>query len=194
MSKNKKKKIKDYFCNNLILAVNAIQLIEILINSNIIRDKDKISLNEHKFRTKITIFKNIQTNKKIFLILSYSFAGIIKHALGIQKNFNRFFFIFLNFFPIFYHQIFYKKKIIATYKVEKKERIVREISKKTSDNFGKSIHYFNMKINNINVERKIKKISNNIYGISSPFITNKFPGPISNNLIEKVLYIIKKIK
>lgn len=190
----KKSKIENYFCKRLILAVNSTQLIDILINSNIIKDRDKISLTEHKFNTKVTISNNISKNRKISLILSYSLAGIIKHALGIQQNFNKFIFSFLNLFPIFYHQIFYKKKIIATYRVEKEKFIVKEISKKTNDNFGKSIHYFNMKINSINLEKKLKKISKNIYGISSPFITKKFPGPISNNLIEKAFEVREKLR
>jgi hypothetical protein len=191
--KIKNAKIKNYFCKKLILAVNATQLIDILINSNIVKNRDEISLTEHKFNTKITLFNNIKKNKKIYLILSYSLSGIIKHALGIQKNFSRSLFRFFNLFPIFYHQIFYKKKIMATYRVEKEKLIINEISEKTDNGFGKSIHYFNMKINNINLEKILKKISKNIYGISSPFIINKFPGPISNNLIEKVFEVSKKL-
>ena len=82
---------------------------------------------------------------------------------------------------------------MATYRVEKEKLIINEISEKTENGFGKSIHYFNMKINNINLEKILKKISKNIYGISSPFIINKVPGPISNNLIEKVFEVSKKL-
>lgn len=191
--KIKKKVIKNYFCKNLILAINAVQLIDILINSNIINDGDDIQITEHKFNSKITFSSKNIKNNKIYLILSYSLAGIIKHALGYQKNFNRYIFNFLNLFPIFYHQIFYKKKIAATYKVEKNIQVVKEIPKKTDFGFGKSIHYFNMKINNTTVEKKLKKINKNIHGISSPFILNKYPGPISNNLIEKAFFVNKKL-
>jgi len=191
--KIKKKIIKNYYCKKLILAVNAVQLIDILINSNIINDNDHIRMTEHKFNTKITFSNKNIKNSKIYLILSYSLAGIIKHALGYQKNFNKYIFNFLNLFPIFYHQIFYKKKILATYKVDKNIQAIKEISKKTDFGFGKSIHYFNMRINNTIVDKKLKKINKNIYGISSPFILNKYPGPISNNLIEKAFLLNKKL-
>ena len=58
--KIKNAKIKNYFCKKLILAVNATQLIDILINSNIVKNRDEISLTEHKFSTKITLFNNIK--------------------------------------------------------------------------------------------------------------------------------------
>jgi hypothetical protein len=150
-------------------------------------------MTEHKFNTKITFSNKNIKNKGTYLILSYSLAGIIKHALGFQKNFNKQFFNFLNLFPIFYHQIFYKKKIVATYKVYKDIQVVKEIPHRTDHSFGKSIHYFNMRINNTSVEKKLKKINKNIHGISSPFILSKFPGPISNNLIEKAFLVNKKL-
>ena len=39
----------------------------------------------------------------------------------------------------------------------------------------------------------LKTINKNIHGISSPFILNKYPGPISNNLIEKAFLVYKKL-
>lgn len=40
-------------CKKLTLAVNFTQLIEILINSNIIKDKNEITLNKFEFDAKI---------------------------------------------------------------------------------------------------------------------------------------------
>jgi len=191
--KVKKKKTKNYFFKKIIINFNKTKLINILINSNIIKDKDQIFLREHKFKTKISLLPSISKNRNVSLILSYSLPGIVKHAVGTQKNFNKFMFRFLNFFPIFYHQIFYKKKIVARYIVEKKNLHIKEIFDKTDNKFGRSIHYFNMKINNINLGKKLKQTSKNIFGISSPFITNKAPGPISNDLIEKAFEVSKKL-
>ena len=188
-----KNKIEKFYCRNLILAVNTIQLFEILINSNFIRDKDKISLCEHQFRTKVSLRPNLDNKKNDNLTLSYSMSGIIKHALGKRINFNKYIFKFLNIFPFYYHQIFYKKKVFALYKVEKSSKTLREISKQTAPDFGKSVHYFNMKVNNIEVSRILSKISKNIFGISSPFVTSKAPGPISNSLIEKSIFLSNKL-
>lgn len=188
-----KNKINKFYCRNLILAVNTTQLIEILINSNFILDKDKISLNEHQFRTKVSLIPNLSNQKKSSLILSYSLSGIIKHALGKRKNFNKYLFNFFNIFPLFYHQIFYKNKISAHFKVKKSQKIIEEISNKTKPDFGRSVHYFNMKVNNLEIEKVLKKKNKNIYGISSPFITNKDPGPISNSLIDKSIFLSNKL-
>lgn len=190
----KKSKVEKLYCKNLILALNAVQLIEVLINSNIIKDKDKINLSENKFKTKISLRPNLSNQKKDNLIISYSMSGIIKHALGKRKNFNKYFFSFFNFFPLFYHQIFYKKIVSALYVVEKSNKILKEISKKTEPNFGKSQHYFNMKINNIEVKKILNKRCKNIHGVSSPFIIKKkVPGPIAHCLIEESIILSKKL-
>ena len=139
----------------------------------IIQDKDKISLTENQFKTKISFRQNLYNQKKNSLIISYSLSGIIKHALGKRENFNKYFFNFFNFFPLFYHQIFYKKKISALYKVEKSNKILKEISEKTEPDFGKSQHYFNMKVNNVEIKKILYKTCKNIHGISSPFIIKK---------------------
>lgn len=190
----KKDKIKKLYCKNLILAINTVQLIEVLTNSNIIRDKDKINLSENQFKTKISLGPNLLNQKKSSLIISYSLSGIIKHALGKRENFNKYLFTFFNFIPLFYHQIFYKKKISALYKIEKSNKILTEISDKTEANFGKSQHYFNMKINNVEIKKILTKKCKNIYGISSPFVTKKTtPGPIAHCLIEEAVNLSNKL-
>lgn len=191
----KKNKISKYYCENLILAINTVQLIELLINSDVIKDKDIITLNEYKFQTKITLFRKflhfININNQN--VISYTISGIIKHGLGLQKNFNNFFFQLLNKIPIYYHQIFYKKKNLASYVFKKKKNSIEEISNQTDKNFGKSIHYYNLKINKKNINKILKKINKNIYGVSAPFVENVNPGPISNNLINKSIETSKKL-
>lgn len=191
--KIKKKKNETMYCKKLILAVNFTQLLEILINSNIIKNKDEITLNEFEFDTKISLFSNLNLIKKNALILSYSVSGIIKHALGLQRNFNFFLFKFLNMFPFYYHQIFYEKLNIATFKIIKEKKLIKEIVSKTNKKFGRSVHYFNMMINKKSVKERLQKINNNIYGISAPFLTKVRPGPISNNLIKNSFIVAKKI-
>ena len=60
----------------------------------------------------------------------------------------------------------------------------------TSNNkfFGDSIHYCDLKINGKNIDNYVKEISNNIIGISVPFVNQKKPGPISNDIINNFWY------
>ena len=67
------------------MAVNTTQLLEILINSNILKDEDYISLDEHKFETKVSVNKNLKFKLNQATFITYSISGIIKHALGLQK-------------------------------------------------------------------------------------------------------------
>ena len=189
----KGKNNKKIYCKNLILAINFVQLVEVLINSKIIRDRDFISLEEYKFKTTISLSKSLDGYKKNMVVLGYSLPGILKHYLGLQKNFNKFFFRLLSFFPLYYNQIFYKDKKFAFYKVNKKLKLIEEIYSKTDLNFGKSIHYFNMKINNIKLNKFLKVKSKNIFGVSSPFIESASPGPISNSIINNSVKISSKL-
>lgn len=189
----KKEKVEKYFCRRLVLAVNFAQLLEILLNSNILKDKDLITLDECKFKTKISLSTRLLQNKKD-TILCYSVSGIIKHALGIQQNFNKTFFSFFNLIPFYYYQIFSKKKLKATFKIDKYNRCIKEVHQETDKNFGKSVHYFNMKVNNLNIEKKLSKVNKNIIGVSCPFLTKNEPGPIANNLVERSFYLANKYR
>tara|TARA_B100001057_G_scaffold483034_1_gene559246 strand:- start:1396 stop:2472 length:1077 start_codon:yes stop_codon:yes gene_type:complete len=189
----KEKSIKKIYCKNLILAINFVQLVEVLINSKVLKDKDFISLEEYRFKTTISFKKSLNSYKKKMVVLAYSLPGIIKHYLGLQKNFNKFLFRLLSFFPFYYNQIFYADKKFAFYKVNKKQKLIEEIHSKTDFNFGKSIHYFNMKINNTKLNKFLKIKSKNIFGVSSPFIEKANPGPISNSIINTSVKISKKL-
>ena len=55
--------------------------------------------------------------------------------------------------------------------------------KRHTSKFGKSIHYCNMKVNGININKYLLKINPNIIGLGMSFIDLKDPGPISNDII-----------
>ena len=84
----KKNKIETFFCKNLILAVNTTQLLEILINSNILKDEDYISLDEHKFETKVSVNKNLKFKLNQATFITYSISGIIKPSWYISIGCN----------------------------------------------------------------------------------------------------------
>ena len=53
-----------------------------------------------------------------------------------------------------------------------------------------SAHYCNLRINKIPINKFLKKINPNIFGLGMSFIDQKIPGPISNDII---LDVQKKI-
>ena len=71
-----------------------------------------------------------------------------------------------------------KLKIVNNKIVENQRNIVRKDSK-----FGESIHYCNLRINNIEINKFLRKINKNIYGLGMSFINQSVPGPISNEII-----------
>ena len=64
--------------------------------------------------------------------------------------------------------------------------IIKSSSKKK---FGDSIHYCNLSIDGININKYLSNISNNVYGVSMPFVKQKSPGPISGDIINNILKI-----
>lgn len=180
--KNKKQTV--YKSKNIYLAIGAIQLIELLVNSKIITKNTAFQLSEYNHYFS---FKWPKKNKKKSII-RYSFAGILKHYLGYQKKINKFIIILLNFVPIFINQIFESKKKYLKFFLDHKKLIIYS---KSNKKFGDSIHFCDLKIDNENISNYIKKYSKNIHGVSMPFVIQKKPGPISNDIANLVYSIVK---
>ena len=189
--KNKKQKIqkKVISTDRVILCIGVVQTIDLLYRSNLIKDNDRITLTEfeHKLSYRIT-----QKPLKFLCdikatIIRYNLFGAIAHFLGHQKNFslNN----LLQLIPIFIDQYF----------ITKKNTLHMIVSHKTATNnylenqFGNSIHYNNMKINEENINNFLKKINKNICGLGMAFVTQKIPGPISNDIIlDSIKKLIRK--
>ena len=177
----KKKKIE---VKKLFLCVGTIQLIDLLFRSKFLKEDDEIEFTEfdHEFVFKL---KNSKYTKNATTI-RYSFSRAIGHFLGIQ-SYAKFLKLF-NFIPICIDQIFYntKSKRVLILKgntfIEKKNNNLRK--------FGNSIHYCNMKINGVSINKFLSKINKNLIGFGMPFVNQKTPGPISNDIL---LDIEKKI-
>jgi hypothetical protein len=182
---NSKNFIKKIITKKIFLCLGSIQIIDLLYRSNLLKENDTIEFSEfsHTFKLK-TIFSRI--NKKS-TVVRYQFSRAIGHLLGIQ-SFHRFFKI-LNFIPICIDQEFSFKKI--NYKMILKNGILHEVKKKNYNNFGTSIHYCNMKINGVKLNKYLKKIDKNIFGIGMAFVDQKKPGPIINDII---IDIFNKLK
>ena len=141
------KKIKTISVRKLFLCIGVVQLIDLLYRSKFIKEGDIIEFSEfsHKYKLK-TIFSFYD---KEALVIRYNFGRAIGHFLGIQ--FFSKLLKFFKFFPICIDQNFYKKKINFKLKVKKGKLIELRRKRNFNSTFGQSIHYCNMRINNINI-------------------------------------------
>jgi len=163
---------------NLFLCIGSVQLLDLLYRSKFLKEKDIIEFSEFYHKYKWNFINS--PFKKNATTVRYHFCRALGHFFGIQ-SFSKFLKL-LKFIPICVDQNFYKKKL--NYKLHIKNGIVLEnINKKNSINFGQSIHYCNMKINNISINNFLSKINPNIFGGGMSFINQKEPGPISNEII-----------
>ena len=181
---NKKQKVIKISGKKVFFGVGFVQFLEILINSKFISKNYKISLEEYPMRYNVNIKKKINDKKNF--IIKYSLPGVIKHGLGLQK---KMVLKFLNFLPLFIDQKFiaYKKKI--EFKLCLEKNFLKIIDPQKNFNFGKSIHYCNLKIGGSSAQKFLKKISPNLFGVSMPFVNQSKPGPISSNIVKNIIKI-----
>ena len=169
-----------YYADTLYLATGVVQTLDLLLRSGYLENESTISLDEYAYRSAIKFtFKRNKFDKKNSedTIIRFNLLVAIKHLLGIQKNIKitRIF----NWFPIYVEQIFFKRKNKLKLKLNN-----RTFSEEFSNiNFGKSVHYCNLKINNIPINKYLKKIHKEIYGSGMAFISQKKRGSISNDII-----------
>lgn len=180
-------KTKNVKVNNLFLCIGSIQLIDLLKRSGFIKNGDIISFTEFDHEFKFKLNNKFRINKKNTLI-KYNFGRALGHFLGIQsyKKILR----LVNFVPVYIYQIFYNKK--KEYKLILKDYSLNEVYLKNSKKFGDSIHYCNMKINNVSINNYLKKINKNIFGFGMSFVSQSKPGPISNDIIIDICQKLKR--
>lgn len=179
-SKSKKKNLK---AKKIILCVGVIQLLDILFRTGLIKENDIIEFSEFKSEFKWRFFNT--KFKKNTTTVRFHFSRALGHYFGIQY-YSKFLKLF-KFLPFYIDQIFYLKK--NNFKLILKDGVLSEIKKKNSskESLGESIHYCNMRINKININKFLKKINKNFIGIGMPFVNQKVPGPISNEIISDML-------
>ncbi len=163
----------------IILCINLPQLLDLLFRSQILENKSIFEVSEFdhffEFSSKKS-FKNYNYQKN--LIIKYDMVRSIKHFLGYQKPLDS---LFLN-IPIYINQNFLNIKKKLTLELDG----ASVIQKSKNIKFGDSIHYCNLKVNNRTIDDFLNDISNNILGLSTPFVNQKEPGPISNDIIDKL--------
>ena len=111
--------------------------------------------------------------------------------LGIQSFFKPF--KIFNFIPFFIDKNFYYKKINNKIKIINNNIVEQKINSDSSFKFGDSIHYCNLRINKIDINKFLSNINKNIHGMGMAFLNQKKPGPISNEIIMDINKKINKV-
>ena len=175
---NKYNKLRTIRTDKLFLCVGSVQLIDLLFRSNYLKNGDIIEFTEfkHEFKLK-SVYSNFQKNS---VTVRYHISRAIGHYLGIQ--FYSYLLKIFKFVPLCIDQIFYYKEQKLKLKINNNSAIEIK-SNNQSNKFGDSIHYCNLKINNIDINEFLFKINSNIFGVGMSFIKQKKPGPISNEIV-----------
>ena len=162
----------------VFLALSFSQLIDLLFRSEMITKNIDLNLTEfdHKFvKTISKNFSKYSSNENC--VIKYDFLRALKHYYGFKKDIDRFRFNI----SLYIDQIFSKKIRNIDLSLNIKDMMIRYSN--TKINFGDSIHYCNLRFDGVNIKDYIKQYSSNLIGISTPFVSQKFPGPISNDII-----------
>lgn len=178
---------KIYKAAKVYLATGVVQTLDLLYRSGYLENGSKITLDEyeHKLSVKFTFRKNyFNEESEESTIIRFNLLVALKHFLGIQGNIKLI--GLFNWIPIYIEQKFSKKNSKLKLKLDK-NIFIEEIE---SINFGRSIHYCNLTINEVPIRKYLEKIHKKIDGSGMAFIKQKGPGPISNDII---LDILKKI-
>ena len=112
-------------------------------------------------------------------VIKYDFLRILKHFLGFQKSLDKY---NIN-LPIYIDQNFLNNKRYLNLNINMSEKLIKQTS---LEKFGESIHYCNLYINEESISDYLNNLSKNIFGVSTPFINQNRPGPISNDLIKNI--------
>jgi len=178
-----KKDFETQYTEKLLLGISFPQLLELLIRSNYIKKSILVNLSEYGHRFKYSTHNKLEKyNSNQFTVVKYSFFKIIDHFFGL-KTFKFFNAIKI---PIYVDQLFTYDHNELNLELDINSNIVKSNSKNL---LGDSIHYCNLSIDGININKYLHNISNNIYGVSMPFAKQKSPGPISGDIINNILKI-----
>lgn len=166
----------------IFICVGVVQTIDLLIRSNIIKEGDKLTLDE--FEYSLNYGKNkIKLCKKKCTIISYSPSRAFAHLLGVQKNILS---IGQELFTI--NQFFYPKKhtLELEYYFHNKSNSPYIKSNRMPHNFGRSIHYCNLKINGERLTEMMKRFNPNLYFVGMASVSQSKPGPISSDIFKQI--------
>ncbi len=172
-------KLESLITSKLFLSISFPQLIDLLYRSKLLTKNLMLTLSEFDHKFIINSNNLIKIRSESDLIIKYDLIRAFKHFIGFQKSLDKFSFKL----PIYVDQIFSKNKIYLKLTLNLKDKIIYQ---NTLEKFGHSIHYCNLCIDEKNINHYLGQISSNLFGVSTPFVNQKRPGPISNDIIENV--------
>jgi hypothetical protein len=192
-----KSESKIVYTDNLILCVGVVQLIDLLYRSDLIEEGAIITLSEFSYhlKTKITFFPSKFASDAT--IIRFKLFRAISHYLGIQKllKLSKLF----QWIPLYFDQVFFLEKLTHTSEIRNgilSDYFLKRIN--NSGGFGRSIHYCDLKVNGLKINKYLELINPNVSGLGMAFVSQKTPGPISNDImldaIQKIENLRKRIK
>ncbi len=176
---NKNNNLESLTASKLFLAISFPQLIDLLYRSNLFDINANLQLSEFDHEFIFNTNKIITNKSKNNLIIKYDFVRSFKHFFGVQRSIDK----FQIKIPAYIDQIFSNNKILLDLKFNINNKTLDQTSFKR---FGSSIHYCNLYVNTKTISEYLSFFSNNIYGVSTPFINQNKPGPISNDIINNI--------
>lgn len=184
---------KTIFAKKIILCVGVTQIIDLLYRSDALKEGSTITLSEFSYILKPKLTFSPFKFQKNSVVIRFLFFRAIMHYFGIQKFVG--FFKTISALPFYFDQKFYWEKKMHTSILKNgtlTDTFLKRIQPKKT--FGQSVHYCNLKINGIDINNYLKQINPNIIGLGMAFVSQKSPGPISNDIIENMVVKIKKMK
>ena len=174
-------KFKIIKTKKLILAISFPQIIDLLFRSGFLNN-NILQLSDFSHKFEISFNKNLKMGNKNDCIIKYDFLRSLKHYFGYQKSLDKY-----NIpLPLYVKQTFANHPIIINLKLNSNLKCVESLNNLI--NFGSSIHYCNLLIDNINANNFLNNISKNIIGVGMPFLKQKKPGPISGDIVNDITH------
>ena len=181
--------ISIYAKGKVVLAIGVVQFIDLLYRSHYLKDDDVIELSEFGYSLKVCL-KSKKLNSESRVIRVCLLRGLL-HYLGIQ-HYPKIFSFMDRYIPIVFEQAFGFERFSA--KIYVRKGSLECLSKVNDYNFGKSIHYCNLRINGISANEFLRSISANIVGLGMAFVDQPAPGPISNDILIDAIEKIQREK
>ena len=169
IKKQKKIMTENIFVDKIILSLNLPQYLDLFYRCKLIKNSDLFRIDE--FDYSLNFFTNT-TRSDNSLFIKYSFDGLLQHFFG--KN--------IKYVPniFFTYQIFSNKKNTLNFNILNNKIILEN---KVSKIFGKSIHYNNLTVNHISMNKFLSNYSKNVLPLGMTAVKQNVPGPISNDII-----------
>ena len=177
---SKNTKINTLETKKLILAISFPQLIDLLFRSGYINENKTLVLTEFNHKFLNSFKKNLIVRKSDDCIIKYDFLRTLKHFIGYQSSLDNYKIPI----PLYIDQVFSNQKKFLKLKLNLKLKCIENYDNIT--NFGSSIHYCNLLIDNVDIDTFLSKISKNIIGAGMPFVKQNKPGPISNDIVNNI--------